>query len=169
MSMDRLDNKDKNIDSSNKTKDELDSLRNSIEQKKTPKSAENLVKNPDEDPYHDIVWELEWLQSSVVEHHEQSDEIHNFTDEINDLEHSITWKNSQIDNPERDSTKSENETQWRYENYWKNLLDRDPVVRENILQSAENLENFISKWKEESNPIARLWLRIINWIMKSEK
>jgi len=46
---------------------------------------------------------------------------------------------------------------------------RPEAVKESIQSSADKILDEIYNWKEEKNPVARSLLRIVNWIMKTEK
>jgi hypothetical protein len=46
---------------------------------------------------------------------------------------------------------------------------RPEAVKESIQSSADKILDEIYNWKEEKNPVARSLLRIVNWVMKTEK
>gem|GEM_PF-1852686 len=46
---------------------------------------------------------------------------------------------------------------------------RPEAVKESIQSSADKILDEIYNWEEEKNPVARSLLRIVNWIMKTEK
>lgn len=57
----------------------------------------------------------------------------------------------------------------KYWNMQNKLAHRPGEVKEAIEKSADNILDEIYNWKKEKNPVARSLLRIVNWIMKTEK
>ena len=47
--------------------------------------------------------------------------------------------------------------------------DREPEIVAKIVESADKIENEIKDWQKEKNPVARSLLKIVNWIMWTEK
>ncbi len=46
---------------------------------------------------------------------------------------------------------------------------RSPEAIQQIANSATKIESEIKNWKQETNPVARSLLKIVNWIMSTEK
>ena len=47
--------------------------------------------------------------------------------------------------------------------------NRSEWAVDNIVKSANKIENEINNWKDETNPVARSLLKIVRWIMWTEK
>jgi len=47
--------------------------------------------------------------------------------------------------------------------------NRSPETVQQIAKSATNIENEIKDWPKEKNPVARSLLKIVDWIMSTEK
>ena len=47
--------------------------------------------------------------------------------------------------------------------------NRSPETVQQIAKSATNIENEIKDWPKEKNPVARSLLKIVDWIMWTEK
>ena len=70
---------------------------------------------------------------------------------------------------EKIDTKVEKRVVRRHSQMVDRFAGRPEAVKESIQSSADKILDEIYNWKEEKNPVARSLLRIVNWIMKTEK
>jgi hypothetical protein len=70
---------------------------------------------------------------------------------------------------EKVDTKTEKRVVKKHKNMVKSLSNRPGWVQEAIGESVDKILDEIYNWKEEKNPVARSLLKIVNWIMKTEK
>ncbi|HRU50374.1 MAG TPA: hypothetical protein P5155_02615, partial [Candidatus Absconditabacterales bacterium] len=66
-------------------------------------------------------------------------------------------------------TKTEKRVVKKHKNMVKSLSNRPGGVQEAIGESVDKILDEIYNWREEKNPVARSLLKIVNWIMKTEK
>jgi hypothetical protein len=70
---------------------------------------------------------------------------------------------------EKVDTKTEKRVVKKHKNKVKSLSNRPGWVQEAIGESVDKILDEIYNWEEEKNPVARSLLKIVNWIMKTEK
>jgi len=151
-------------------------------------NSENLNENLDnfsdelsdlEETIRDVAWDkIEEREQKIVS--DTSSELDSLNAEVN-----LDWLDKK-DNKKSIDRVSEFFWKWKEEfkkidtfnekkvvkKYWKtknNLKYRPEKVKEAIEWSADEILDEIYNWRKEKNPVARSLLRIVNWIMKTEK
>lgn len=127
----------------------------SIEAWKTQKETKDLGEGIVDRELDDLHNKIElWLEKANVKDITK-DELNNFFSEwkekINDDKHTFR--------------------EWRLKRLLKSdrFKERSEHVVERIEESAGTVENEIKNWRDQKNPVARSLLRIVRWIMWTEK
>lgn len=130
-------------------------LEKNIEAWRTQKEAKNLgetIVDRELDNLHNKI-EL-WLEKANVKDitkNELNDFFSEWKEKLNDDKHTFReWRLKRLLKSDRFKKRSEH-------------------VVERIEESASTVENEIKNWQKEKNPVARSLLRIVNWIMWTEK
>lgn len=75
------------------------------------------------------------------------------------------WKEELKDNTNTLEEKELSEKLFKNKRFEK----RSPEIVQQIAKSATKIENEIKDWQKEKNPVARSLLKIVDWIMSTEK
>ena len=75
------------------------------------------------------------------------------------------WKEELKDNTNTLEEKELSEKLFKNKRFEK----RSPEIVQQIAKSATNIENEIKDWPKEKNPVAKSLLKIVDWIMGTEK
>lgn len=160
--MANIEKKDNLESKSNKFKDWLNSLKDSILWKdKEEEQLNNETSHAGESLKSTVINEAldnlelnmkKWLKFKEGDNNTKA-ELHEFFQE---------WKKEFFD-----SNKTHEER--NFVRKYKKIESRPVDVQKWIKESAEDITNEISNWKKEKNPVARSLLRIVDWIMSTEK
>ena len=95
----------------------------------------------------------EWLELSNADN-ETKEELNHIFEE---------WKEN------KKEIMQDEELPKKLEKYNKKFPGRSPEVVQKIVNSATEIETEIKNWQTEKNPVAKSLLKIVNWIMGTEK
>mgnify|MGYP007069027660 CR=1 FL=1 len=166
-------NKDKSLD---KDLDNKDNLREDLDFSSELSNLEKEIRNAAGDKLKEKEQEVVWNVSDE----NVSDELDSLSAEI--ILSGIEWGkvNERKDKVseffdagqkefEKVDTKTEKRVVKKHKNMVKSLSNRPGWVQEAIGESVDKILDEIYNWREEKNPVARSLLKIVNWIMKTEK
>ena len=172
-----VDNKD--IENKNKDKDESldkdlddnDNLREDLDFSSELSSLENEIRNAAGDKLKEekqkVVWnvsdELDSLSAEIVLSGIEWGKVNERKDKVSEFFDAGQKEFEKID------TKVEKRVVRRHSQMVDRFAGRPEAVKESIQSSADKILDEIYNWEEEKNPVARSLLRIVNWIMKTEK
>ncbi len=172
-----VDNKD--IENKNKDKDESldkdlddnDNLREDLDFSSELSSLENEIRNAAGDKLKEekqkVVWnvsdELDSLSAEIVLSGIEWGKVNERKDKVSEFFDAGQKEFEKVD------TKTEKRVVKKHKNMVKSLSNRPGWVQEAIGESVDKILDEIYNWKEEKNPVARSLLKIVNWIMKTEK
>ena len=172
-----VDNKD--IENKNKDKDESldkdlddnDNLREDLDFSSELSSLENEIRNAAGDKLKEekqkVVWnvsdELDSLSAEIVLSGIEWGKVNERKDKVSEFFDAGQKEFEKVD------TKTEKRVVKKHKNKVKSLSNRPGWVQEAIGESVDKILAEIYNWKEEKNPVARSLLKIVNWIMKTEK
>ncbi len=122
--------------------------------------------------WNDISWnqisnELKNLKSFIEESIDEQEEL-------KDLEKSFDDKGSEINKDKVDIFFDEidninKNTDRKIVKKYKKIKDRWFDVKEKIVEASDVIIGFVKNWDKEKNPVAKVLLRIADWILRSEK
>ena len=172
-----VDNKD--IENKNKDKDESldkdlddnDNLREDLDFSSELSSLENEIRNAAGDKLKEekqkVVWnvsdELDSLSAEIVLSGIEWGKVNERKDKVSEFFDAGQKEFEKVD------TKTEKRVVKKHKNKVKSLSNRPGWVQEAIGESVDKILDEIYNWEEEKNPVARSLLKIVNWIMKTEK
>lgn len=160
--MSNIEKKDNLESKNNKFKDWLNSLKDSILWKnKEKEQIQNETWNASESLKSNVINSaLDNLNLNIQKWLDLHDADDNTKAELNEF--FKEWKKEFSDNNETHDEK-------KFVHEYKKIESRPAAVQRWIENSVEKIENEISNWKQEKNPVARSLLRIVNRIMETEK
>jgi len=168
-----VDNKD--IENKNKDKDkdldDNDNLREDLDFSSELLSLENEIRNVARDKLkekeQEVVWnvsdELDSLSAEIVLSGIEWGKVNESKDKVSEFFDAGQKEFEKVD------TKTEKRVVKKHKNMVKSLSNRPGWVQEAIGESVDKILDEIYNWREEKNPVARSLLKIVNWIMKTEK
>jgi uncharacterized protein YjgD (DUF1641 family) len=170
--VDKADNKEQNNNLDENFSWELDSLKKNILWNTSEKTKDESVEKREDKKVKSnseieksINSKLDFLNDKInatLDDVELDEKLKQWVDEETVDKFFEKWKNELTDNKTTNSEK-------KFISKSSYIADRPNDVVEWINDSADEILNEIQNRKQEQNPVARSLLRIVNWIMKSEK
>lgn len=171
-----VDNKD--IENKNKDKDldNKDNLREDLDFSSELSNLENEIRNAARDKLkkeeQEVVWnvsdenvldELDSLSAEIILSGIEWGKVNERKDKVSEFFDAGQKEFEKVD------TKTEKRVVKKHGQMVDKFAGRPEAVKESIQSSADKILDEIYNWKEEKNPVARSLLKIVNWIMKTEK